>query len=140
MASRRELVLEALKALVTAALPGAEVVRNSTAIGEAGPGGRVNILDGEPGEPEITLSPLQYTYQHRVSLEILPYAPSHSALDTMLAPIGAAIAADRTLGGLTDFLEPQAPDLSQRDVEGALQIDWAEVGLIATYTTSNPLL
>lgn len=137
MASVRERVLEAIKDMLVTALPGADVVRDSQEIGEAGLAGRINIISGEPGEPEVTLSPVTYTYQHRIGLEILP---PPAGLDAVLVPIGQAIEADRFLGGLVEWLEPTAPDVASRDVDGSAQIDWAEVGLLAIYSTTNPLL
>lgn len=62
MASKRETVLAAVKSLVAAALPGAEVKRNLAKAERIPPGGLVVIRDGDPGEPEVSLSPLTYLY------------------------------------------------------------------------------
>ena len=106
MASKRETVLAAVKSLVAAALPGAEVKRNLAKAERIPPGGLVVIRDGDPGEPEVSLSPLTYLYSHRIPLEIVAYESAtlsrEQVLDAMTGVIGAAVMANRTLGGLCD--------------------------------------
>jgi len=59
--------------------------------------GLLILRDGEPGEPEVTLSPLRYHYQHRAEIEaVVQGADRDDAFDTLTASIGAAIAAGRT--------------------------------------------
>ena len=82
MASKRETVLAAVKALVAAALPGAEVKRNLAKAERIPPGGLVVIRDGDPGEPEVCLSPLTYLYSHRVPLEIAAYESATLSRET----------------------------------------------------------
>jgi transposase len=61
--------------------------------------GLLILRDGEPGEPEVTLSPLAYHYQHPAEIEaVVQGADRVAAFDTLIASIGAALAADRTLG------------------------------------------
>ena len=74
MASRREEVLDAIKALVAGALPNADVKRNLDKPERVAPGGLVIIRDGDPGEPEVLLSPLTYVYEHRVPIEVAAFA------------------------------------------------------------------
>lgn len=38
--------------------------------------GLLILRDGEPGEPEVTLSPLRYHYQHRAEIEAVVQQPS----------------------------------------------------------------
>lgn len=143
MASRREEVLEALKALVAAALSGAKVARNSSTPSRIGPGGDVIIRDGDPGEPEVQLSPLTYTYSHRIALEVAGYDSAaqtpEQVLDGMLTTIGLAIQANRTLGGLCEWLEPDAPSTDDIDPTGSAATRWASLGVLAVYSTPNPL-
>lgn len=143
MASRRELVLNGVKALVAAALPNAEVVRNRSKPARIGPGGTVVIRDGEPGEPDVTLSPLTYAYSHRIGLEVAAYESGEGTreqvLDTMLQAIGTAVAADPTLGGLCEFMEAVAPLTDDTEVIGADPARWADSSIIAVYSTRNPL-
>src|SRR5690606_29629534 len=94
VASRREQVIEAVKALVVSALPNAEVKRNLDKPERIPPGGLVIVRDGDPGEPDVLLSPLVYVYEHRVPIEVAAFASAslsrEQALDQMLSAIGTA--------------------------------------------------
>ncbi len=71
--------------------------------------GLLILRDGEPGEPDVTLSPLTYHYRHRAEIEaVVQGAARDTAFDMLTASIGAAIAGDRTLGGLCDWVETEA--------------------------------
>jgi hypothetical protein len=143
VASKREQVLEAIKALVASALPSAEVKRNLDKPERIPPGGLVIVRDGDAGEPEILLSPLTYIYEHRVPIEIAAFASAsltrEQALDQMLAALGEAVAADRTLGGLCEFLDTEAPISDDLETAGAISGRWADAAIIASYATANPL-
>jgi hypothetical protein len=143
VASKREQVLEAIKALVASALPSAEVKRNLDKPERIPPGGLVIVRDGDAGEPEILLSPLTYIYEHRVPIEIAAFASAsltrEQALDQMLAALGEAVAADRTLGGLCEFLDTEAPTSDGLETAGAISGRWADAAIIASYATGNPL-
>lgn len=143
MASKREQVIEAVKSLLASALPNAEVKRNLDKPDRIPPGGLVIVRDGEPGEPDVLLSPLTYVYEHRVPIEIAAFASAslsrEEALDQMLSAIGTAVAADRTLGGLCEILDTEAPVSDDLETAGALSGRWAEAAIIAAYSTSNPL-
>ena len=103
--------------------------------------GLVILRDGEPGEPEVTLSPLRYHYQHRAELEVVVQAGPDRAIafDTLIAAIGAALEADRTLGGLCDWVEPEAPTSVDLPVEGAAALKAAVITVVLHYTTTGPL-
>lgn len=143
MTSRREQVLGAIHALVGSALPGAEVKRNVAKPERVPPGGLAIVRDGDPGEPEITLSPLIYIYAHRIPIEVAAYETSSETrehvLDDMLAAIGAAVASSRTLGGLCDFIEAEAPATEDVEIAGARAIRWADALIVAVYGTTDPL-
>lgn len=143
MTSKREQVVDAIRALLTAALPDAEVKRNLAKADRIPPGGLVIVRDGDPGEPEVLLSPLLYVYTHRVPIEVAAYEtssqPREQVLDAILATIGAAVANDRTLGGLCDFIEAQAPATDDVEAAGARAGRWAEGAIIAVYGTADPL-
>jgi hypothetical protein len=140
---KRETVIAAVKALIATSLPAAEVKRNQDKPERIPPGGIVIVRDGDPGEPEYTLSPLAYTYTHRIPLDVAAFASQsltrEQALDQMLEPIGTSVAADPTFGGLCDFAECEAPDTDDLETEGARSGRWASTAVLATYTTSNPL-
>ena len=102
--------------------------------------GLLILRDGESGEPDVTLSPLRYHYQHRAEIEaIVQGVDRDAAFDTLTASIGAALAADRTLGGLCDWVEAQAPKPVDLPVEGAASLKAAVIPVILHYTTADPL-
>ena len=103
--------------------------------------GLIILRDGQPGEPEVTLSPLRYHYQHRAELEVVVQAPNGraTAFDSLIASIGAALEADRTLGGLCDWVEPEAPASVDLPVEGAAALKAAVIMINLHYTTTGPL-
>lgn len=102
--------------------------------------GLMILRDGEPGEPETTLSPLRYHYQHRAEIEVVVQgAARDTAFDTLCASIGAALAADRTLGGLCDWVEAEAPRPVDLAVEGAASLKAAVIPVILHYSTADPL-
>lgn len=142
MTSKREQVLDAIVALITAAVPAAKVERNLTKPERIPPGGLVIIHDGDPGEPEVMLSPLTYLFSHRIPIEIAVHQatdPREQALDAVLGRIGVEVAANRILWGLCDFIEVGAPATNDIEVSGALPGRWADVVLVATYATPDPL-
>ena len=142
MSSRREQVLEALTLLIAAALPAADVKRNLAKPERIPADGLVIVRDGDPGEPEITLSPLTYIYTHRIPVEIAVHQttqPREQALDVILGLIGTAVAGNRTLGGLCDFVEAAAPATEDVETAGAVAGRWADLAIVAVYGTPDPL-
>jgi len=103
--------------------------------------GLIILRDGQPGEPEVTLSPLRYHYQHRAELEVVVQAPNGraTAFDSLIAAIGAALEADRTLGGVCDWIEPETPASVDLPVEGAAALKAAVITVVLHYTTTGPL-
>ena len=105
------------------------------------PAGLIILRDGQPGEPEVTLSPLRYHYQHRAELEVVVQAGTGraSAFDTLIAAIGTTLEIDRTLGGLCDWVEPEAPASIDLPIEGAASLKAAVITVVLHYTTTGPL-
>jgi hypothetical protein len=103
--------------------------------------GLIILRDGQPGDPEVTLSPLRYHYQHRAELEVVVQAPNGRsiAFDTLITAIGTVLEADRTLGGLCDWIEPEAPASVDLPVEGAAALKAAVITVVLHYTTTGPL-
>jgi hypothetical protein len=143
VSSKREQVLDAIKALLSLALPNADVRRNLAKPERIPPGGLVVIRDGDPGEPEVMLSPLVYVYSHRIPIELAAYETSSQSpeqvLDEMLGAIGVAVSGDRTLSGLCDFIETQAPSTDDVETAGARAGRWADAAIVAVYGTPDPL-
>ena len=67
MPTPRETILAALHARLLA-LP-ATALRGEVLPERVPTEGLLILRDGEPGEPEVTLSPLRYHYQHRAEIE-----------------------------------------------------------------------
>ena len=102
--------------------------------------GLLILRDGEPGAPEVTLSPLSYTYQHEVEIEVVIQGDDRDTrFDALCSSIGTLIAGDRTLGGLCDWLEAEAPKPVDLAFEGAASLKAAVLTLTLHYTTSDPL-
>ena len=104
--------------------------------------GLIILRDGQPGEPEVTLSPLRYHYQHRAELEVVIQAGTgrDALFDALTADIGAALAADRTLGGLCDWVEAEAPEPVDLPIDGAATLKAAVITVILHYATQDPLI
>jgi len=142
MPSPRETILQALLAALQT-VPAAAVLREEVLPERLPASGLVILRDGDPGTPEVTLSPLQYHYEHRVEVEVIVQGKTPAIratnFDTLLQAIGTAIAADRTLGGLCNWLEAQAPQPVDMPVEGAAALKAAIIPVILTYSTADPL-
>ncbi|MEZ5888074.1 MAG: acyl-CoA transferase [Paracoccaceae bacterium] len=139
MPTTRETVLAALQARL---LPLAALTLRDEVLPERIPtAGLIILRDGQPGEPEVTLSPLRYHYQHRAELEVVVQAGTGraSAFDTLVAAIGTALETDRTLGGLCDWVEPEAPTSVDLPVEGAAALKAAVITVVLHYTTTGSL-
>jgi len=104
-------------------------------------GGLLILRDGEPGEPEATLSPLTYHYQHRAEVEaVVQGTDRDTAFDALCASVGTALAADCTLGGLCDWVEAEAPQPVDLPVEGGQALKAAVIPVVLHYSTADPLL
>jgi len=135
----RETILQALLATLQT-IPGATILRGDVLPERVPAEGLVILRDGEPGEPEVTLSPLAYHYQHRAEIEaVVQGTDRDAAFDTLIASIGTALAADRTLGGLCDWVEAETPRPVDLPIEGAASLKAAVVPAILHYSTADAL-
>ena len=139
MPSARETILAALQARLQPLA--ARTLRDEVMPERIPTAGLIILREGQPGEPEVTLSPLRYHYQHRAELEVVVQAGTGraSAFDTLIAAIGTALEADRTLGGLCDWIEPEAPASVDLPIEGAAALKAAVITVVLHYTTTGPL-
>ncbi|WP_084864164.1 acyl-CoA transferase [Salibaculum halophilum] len=138
MPTSRETILTAMHARLSA-LP-ATALRGEVLPERVPTEGLLILRDGEPGEPEVTLSPLAYHFQHHAEIEaVVQGADRDTAFDTLTASIGMALAADRTLGGLCDWVEAEAPRPVDLAVEGAASLKAATIAVVLHYTTDDPL-
>jgi len=139
MPTTRETILAALHSQLQ--VLDAEVLRNAVLPERVPSEGLLVLRDGEPGEPEVTLSPLRYHYQHRVEIEAIVQKAEgrDAAFDWLVASLGAVIAADRMLGGLCDWVEAEAPRPVDLPVEGAAALKAAVIPVILHYSLHDPL-
>ncbi len=138
MPTTRETILTALYTRISAL--SATALRGDVLPERVPVAGLLILRDGEPGEPEVTLSPLRYHYQHRAEIEaVVQGAARDAAFDTLCASIGVALAADRTLGGICDWVEAEAPQPVDLPVEGAASLKAAVIPVILHYSTADPL-
>lgn len=144
--SKAEEVLTALQAALGGPLgvPAASLMpRNSVLPARIAAGGAVILRDGNPGEPEVTMSPLAYHYEHRAEIDLiveLPPAQADTAFDALRRQIGAAIAADRTLGGLCDWIEAEAPAPLNLPIEGGEPLKTATIAVVLHYSSADALI
>ncbi|KZL02655.1 hypothetical protein PsAD26_04736 [Pseudovibrio sp. Ad26] len=142
--STSEQVLMALFEMLQSNIPeGVKLLRNE-AYPERIPAAGILILrDGDPGEPEVTLSPPSYLYEHRAEVDLLVEAREAEArdanFDTLKQTVGAAIASDRSLGGLCDYMESEAPAPIDLALEGTEAIKAATITIKLIYASSDPL-
>jgi len=139
MPTTRETILAALHARL---LPLAALILRGDVLPERIPAtGLIILRDGKPGEPEVTLSPLSYFYEHRAELEVVIQAGTgrDALFDALTASIGTALASDRTLGGLCDWVEAEAPEPVDLPIEGAAALKAAVIIVVLHYSTADPL-
>jgi hypothetical protein len=143
--SAREAAIAALTTQLTAALaaldPAPAVLRNETVPQRIPEGGLVVVRDGETTEETAILSPLRWQIEHRAEVEVIvagaTQADRATALDFLLAAIGAAIASDRTLGGAVDWAQPGAPSFTDAEFDGAAAARAATIPVTLWFTTTD---
>lgn len=143
MTSKREQALAGLFLCLKDSVKGLSVLRNEPLPTKVPADGLIILRDGDPGEPEVTLSPTRYHYQHRAEIEALvqhaEQAQRDQALDALLGILAQVLDGQTSLGGLVDYLHIETPEFLSETVEGAPTIKAAIVPVILEYSTSNPL-
>lgn len=139
MTTQRETILNAL--LVRLSTLPATALRGEVLPERVPANGLLILRDGQPGDPDVTLSPLRYHFQHRAELEVIlqAVADRDARFAALLGQIASALAADRTLGGLCDWVEAAAPEPVDLAVEGAASLKAAVVPIILHYSLADPL-
>lgn len=144
--SKRESILKSLNtALSTVITPiTSDYLREDVEPEEVSSDGSVRLFDGFQGPPiEVVLSPVTYFWQHRAEIVVLVQNQDSSArvakVDEILQAIQAAVDADKTLGGLCDYVETLAPEDDTEQVEGASAIKRAFVGVVLHYNSTSAL-
>jgi hypothetical protein len=138
VSSIRETILAALQVLLQS--QPAPVLRGEVLPERVPAAGLLILHDGDPGEPVVTLSPLTYHYQHRAEVEaVVQGADRDAAFDALCVSIGPALEADRTLGGLCDWVEAEAPRPIDLAIDGAATLKAAVIAIVLHYSTSDTL-
>jgi hypothetical protein len=70
---------------------------------------------------------------------VQPGAGRDAAFNTLAAGVGTALAADRTLGGLCDWAEAEAPRSVDLAIDGAASLKAAVIPIVLHYSASDPL-
>jgi len=139
--STRETILQALLAALQT-IPGATILRDAVEPERVPSGGLVILRDGDPGEPEVTLSPLRYHWQHQAEVEVIVQDKDagHRAtlFDVLVEQINGVLVTDRTLGGLCDWIEPGAPQPVDLPISGGEALKSAILPVTLIYTTTAP--
>lgn len=133
--------LDAIEALLSDAMPsGVEFGRNTVVPAEIPAAGLVILREEDVPAPEH-LFPLTYDYDLQVSVEI--YAQAAQDGQDITAPIkaaiGAAIIADRGLGGLCDWVEALPDRADMQRVPGAEAIRVDVIRIEMSFSTTQPL-
>jgi hypothetical protein len=144
--SHREEAIGALFAVLGQLSLGASVatVKRNAALPERVTDQAMAILrDGEMGEPEVSLSPLMYHWQHQVAVELFVAEADASArdarMDGLLMELATLIEADRTLGGVIDYAEIGPPKFDELAPEGTSGIKACLLPVVLHYSSSGPL-
>ena len=101
--------------------------------------------DQEQRHPNFSplLGAYRWLLQGRTGTHLCPcnaYADSQgTSLDDLLMIIGNLIIGNRTMSGLAEWMEPQAPDFLQEAIEGAPAIRAATVNVLIRFNTTSPL-
>ena len=142
MPTLRETILQALLAALQT-VPAATELRGAILPERIPSGGLLVLRDGDPGTPEVTLSPLQYHFEHRAEVEVIVQGKTptvrDTAFDVLLSELATAISVDRTLGGQCDWTVAEAPQPVDLPVVGAEGLKAAVVVVVLHYTTADPL-
>lgn len=136
-----EAILRALKVAIEAQAPAGATVRRNDPLEHTIPAaGSVVLRDGDPGDPETLLSPITYLYEHVAEIEIQAQGDDRDdVFDALAQSISAAVVADRSLGGLCDWVEAKAPAPLDLHEYGAAPIKAATIAVILHYATSSPV-
>ncbi len=137
---REQILCALLERLET--VPAATVKREAPLPETVPAGGLIILRDGDPGDPEVLLSPVTYLWEHQTEIEVIIQrgaADDSAALDTLLMAVGNALAGDRSLGGLAEWLDWGAPKTSGLAIDGAAALRAATVPVTIHYGSSDPL-
>jgi hypothetical protein len=142
--SQRERAIGALFAVLGQLTLGSTLVKRNSALPERLSDHAMAILrDGEMGEPELTLSPVMYHWQHETLVELFVADPDaarrDARMDALLVQLDELLAANPGLGGAVDFCVASTPKFEDLFVEGAAGIKSCVVPIVLHYSSTSAL-
>ncbi len=141
--SQRESAIGALFAVLGHLSLGVMTKRNASLPERLSEHAMAVLRDGEMGEPEVSLSPLTYHWQHRVAIELFVADPDASErdkrMDGLLVELAALIEADRTLGGVIEYAEIGPPKFDELAPDGVCGIKACLLPVVLHYSSSGSL-
>ena len=94
--------------------------------------GTVKTITASIGEVLVTARGLQKSFGDRQILK-------NVAFDMLVEALGLVLGTDQTLGGLCDWIEPEAPAPVDLPVAGGIAYKAAVIPVALHYTTTGPL-
>ena len=141
--SQRENAIGALFAVLGQLSLGTMVKRNAALPERIADHAMAILRDGEMGEPEVSLSPLTYHWQHQVAIELFVADPDAAArdarMDGLLMELATLIEADRTLAGVVEYAEIGQPKFDELAPEGTSGIKACLLPVVLHYSSAGPL-
>jgi hypothetical protein len=141
--SQRENAIGALFAVLGQLSLGTMVKRNAALPERIADHAMAILRDGEMGEPEVSLSPLTYHWQHQVTTELFVADPDAAArdarMDGLLMELATLIEADRTLAGVVEYAEIGPPKFDELAPEGTSGIKACLLPVVLHYSSAGPL-
>ena len=141
--SQRENAIGALFAVLGQLSLGTMVKRNAALPERIADHAMAILRDGEMGEPEVSLSPLTYHWQHQVAIELFVADPDAAArdsrMDGLLTELATLIEADRTLAGVVEYAEIGQPKFDELAPEGTSGIKACLLPVVLHYSSAGPL-
>ncbi len=144
--SQRECAIGALFAVLgrlSLGTPGTTVKRNAALPERVADHAMAILRDGEMGEPEVSLSPLTYHWQHQVAIELFvadaDAAARDARMDGLLVELATLIQVDRTLGGVIEYAEIGPPKFDELAPDGSSGIKACLLPVILHYSSSGSL-
>ena len=141
--SQRENAIGALFAVLGQLSLGTTVKRNAALPERIADHAMAILRDGEMGEPEVSLSPLTYHWQHQVAIELFVADPDVSTrdarMDGLLTELATLIETDRTLAGVVEYAEIGQPKFDELAPEGTSGIKACLLPVVLHYSSAGPL-
>lgn len=141
--SQRENAIGALFAVLGRLSLGTTVKRNAALPERIADHAMAILRDGEMGEPEVSLSPLTYHWQHQVAIELFVADPDASTrdarMDGLLTELATLIETDRTLAGVVEYAEIGQPKFDELAPEGTSGIKACLLPVVLHYSSAGPL-